>query len=491
MNESIPGIRSESIETPSVTRRFAFRTALLWTAVAAASFHIAHCVPFAGFAIVGFFIGLLNLTRLNNARHGFRWGIALGWLVYVPHLAFFWQVFVPDETAGSGRIIGAVGVFALWMVLPIWLGLFLCLATWLRRWTRETWWGWLIPMTWVGIEYFRSELYPLKFSWLSAGYAFTDTPGFILYGMYGMALWLFVLTAAIVGVWKHSRSTAIAMLTAAVGFVVVGGAVQLNSNNSPAGGQVQVGGIQLEFAPTYEIVNRLDQLIADHPGTELCVLSEYAFTGPVPQRIRDWCRDNERYLIAGGKDPLGTTNFYNTAFVVGPDGEVVFKQVKSVPIQFFADGLPAPTQQVWQSPWGRIGLCICYDLGYTRVTDELVRLGAQAIIAPTMDVEHWGRYQHWLHSRVAPVRAAEYGIPIFRLTSSGISQHVLASGDVPSSLPYPDQGKMLTAQLELASDGRRPLDRWIAPLCVGVTAVIALFAGVTSTRRWLNNRRKR
>ena len=62
-----------------------------------------------------------------------------------------------------------------------------------------------------------------------------------------------------------------------------------------------------------------------------------------------------------------------------------------------------------------IGICICYDLSYRRVTDPLIRMGAQALIVPTMDVADWGRRQHELHARVAPVRAAEYGVPIFRL----------------------------------------------------------------------------
>ena len=123
-------------------------------------------------------------------------------------------------------------------------------------------------------------------------------------------------------------------------------------------------------------------------------------------------------------------NFYNTAFVVGPDGTVVFRQVKTVPIQFLKDGLPAPEQKLWDSPWGKIGICICYDLSYTRVTDRLVRLGAQALIVPTMDMMEWGEAQHKLHARVAPVRAAEYGIPIFRLASSGISQCVDRTGRV-------------------------------------------------------------
>ena len=143
--------------------------------------------------------------------------------------------------------------------------------------------------------------------------------------------------------------------------------------------------------------------IAAHPDAELFVLSEYTFDGPVTTNVLNWCRMNGKHLVVGGKDPVGD-DFYNTAFVVGPSGEILFKQVKAVPIQFFADGLPALEQKIWDSPWGKLGILTCYDLSYTRVVDELVRQGAQALINPTMDMMEWGEYQHALHSRVPPVR---------------------------------------------------------------------------------------
>jgi apolipoprotein N-acyltransferase len=156
---------------------------------------------------------------------------------------------------------------------------------------------------------------------------------------------------------------------------------------------------------------------------------------------------------------------------------VVFKQVKSVPIQFFKDGLPAPEQKLWDSPWGKIGICICYDLSYTCVTDELVRQGAQMLIVPTMDVAEWGRHQHELHARVAPVRAAEYGIPIFRVASSGISQGVSGSGHVQSSALFPGEGELLFfgARLSPNHKGSLPLDRWLAPFCVAVTGAFVMW----------------
>jgi apolipoprotein N-acyltransferase len=174
--------------------------------------------------------------------------------------------------------------------------------------------------------------------------------------------------------------------------------------------------------------------------------------------------------------------FRNTVFVIGPDGEEVFRQVKCVPIQFFRDGQPAEEQRLWESPWGKIGLCVCYDLSYTRVTDELVRQGARAIIVPTMDMEQWGERQHLLHCKVAPTRAAEYGVPIFRLCSSGISQHVSASGGEQARAGFPGQGENLVALMQLPLAGSLPVDRYAAWPAVLACAGMLLWCVVDGFR---------
>jgi apolipoprotein N-acyltransferase len=235
-----------------------------------------------------------------------------------------------------------------------------------------------------------------------------------------------------------------------------------------------IAGIQMEFPSPGVLPKALDKALAKNPDAQIIVLSEYTLDGPVPDSLKNWCREHARFLVVGGKDPVGTNDYYNTAFVVGTNGEIVFRQAKSVPIQFFKDGLPAPKQEVWNSPWGKIGICICYDLSYTRVTDRLVDEGAQLLIVPTMDVEEWGRHQHELHARVAPVRAAEYGIPIFRLASSGISQAVTGGGHVIAKTSFPGSVDILSAQLRLPVRGSLPLDRLLAPVCTGITVVVLL-----------------
>ena len=102
---------------------------------------------------------------------------------------------------------------------------------------------------------------------------------------------------------------------------------------------------------------------------------------------------------------------------------------------------------------------------------------------------YWGRHQHELHSRVAPVRAAEYGIPIFRVDSSGISQAVTGGGFVVAQTKIPGSGEIFSAQLRLPMRGAIPLDRYLAPLCVAVTGIVTaalLFLAWKDKRTKLN-----
>ena len=87
---------------------------------------------------------------------------------------------------------------ALWLVLAFWVGLFGVLARFSSFGTR--WAVVVIPVLWTGLEYFRSEVYYLRFSWLNAGYAFSNhvqTVPFKLLGVYGLGFLLMLLAATV------------------------------------------------------------------------------------------------------------------------------------------------------------------------------------------------------------------------------------------------------------------------------------------------------
>jgi apolipoprotein N-acyltransferase len=440
----------------------AFAGVLFWVVVALAAFHGAYSSARLSFLIVLFLFALLQLAQGKHWRLAFYPGLAVGLLIAAFQLGFFWQLF-------SG------GAVALWVVYAFWIGLFVALAR-LSLMRLGPKWGWFaIPFLWTGLEYFRSELYYLRFSWLNVGYAFSGAPwqrslGWL--GVYGAGFLVACVAAGSTCLWRTSKARSLALLTLGTACLCVVGAWSREAGSAPAVASVRVAGMQLELPDDFDVAPRLNDLIRVRPDAELVVLSEYTFEGPVPESIHKWCRENRRYLVVGGKEKAANGGFYNTAFVIGPDGQIVFRQVKAVPIQFFDDGRPAPEQKVWESPWGKIGICICYDLSYARVTDRLVQLGAEALIVPTMDMADWGSRQHELHALIAPARALEYGVPIFRLASSGISQAIHPSGRVMATAPYPGEGAVLAGTLELRGSGHRPLDRWLAPFAVGVTGVL-------------------
>ena len=437
---------------------------LFWVFTGTAAFHAAYAWPKAGGLVLLYLFALIRLAHASTWRRAFYPGLAVGLLIASVRLSFFWNIF-------SG------GAAALWLVLAFWTGLFVALAR-LCLLRFGGWAAWvLIPALWTGIEYFRSELYYLRFSWLSPAYALCDPPWQRVVGWAGAYGAGFLLAATACGcalVWRRSRLAGAAALAAAAGLLILP-ALGGERRPAPAHSRIHVAGVQMEFPTEPEIIARLDSLMSQHADTDLVVLSEYTLTDQVPDRLKGWCRKSRRYLIAGGKDPAPGGNFYNTAFVVSPNGKVVFHQGKARPIQFFKDGLPAPEQRVWNSPWGKLGICICYDLSYTRVTDRLAKLGAEALIVPTMDVADWGESQHRLHARVAPVRAVEYGLPIFRLASSGISQLVDAAGRQLATAPCPGEGAMLDGTLELRGPRRVPLDRGLALGSVAVTGMLILW----------------
>jgi apolipoprotein N-acyltransferase len=445
---------------------------LLYAALAIVCFQVAYTstkYPLAGLFIFGYAYGLVRLTDQPSVRRAFYFGLAVGFLAVAPQAGFFWSIF-------------SVAAIVLWLVFAFWIGLFTAIICGcIRRWGKVKT-MWLIPVVWTGLEYFRSELYYLKFSWLNIGYVSATGSGF--FGMFGVGF-LVIASTAVFSLWqqiKMSLLEVLAVLMLGVILFALTHSALAESKSSPRR-MLSIAGIQMEFPPVGILPQALNKALLKNPDAQIFVLSEYTLDGPVPDSLKDWCREHSRFLVVGGKDFVTNDVYYNTAFVVGTNGDIVFKQAKSVPIQFFHDGLPAPKQEVWNSPWGKIGICICYDLSYTRVTDELVRQGAQLLIVPTMDVAEWGKHQHELHGRVAPVRAAEYGIPIFRLASSGISQAVTGSGTVIAQTKFPGNGDILAAKLRLPTRGSLPLDRYLAPLCVVMTGAILFWLIFISFRQ--------
>jgi apolipoprotein N-acyltransferase len=425
-----------------------------------AAFHVACEFEAAAAVVVVYLACLFRLAWVKSPRWAFYLGLTIGFTIAALQLSFFLDVFG----------WAAVG---LWAILGLWIAFFLLLSRIVVGRCPRYGALWL-PVIWFALEYTRSELYSLRFAWLTPGFVLSHSTmvPFAAAGVYGFSFC--VLSALAVAQTARQRRSAV------VAAILIPPLVLASAGTGPNTGPLVVG-IQLEGPHENDVLIALDEALADHPDLDLIVLSEYSFDGPVPASISDWCARHQKHLIAGGKELLaGSNQFYDTAFVVSSAGKIVFRQGKAVPIQFFNDGLPAREQNVWKSPWGKIGIAICYDLSYARIIDRLVEQGAEALIIPTMDPEDWGEHEHRLHGKIAPVRVHEYGIPILRVASSGISQLVDRHGRVVASAPFPGQGERLIGRLDFGAPGKLPVDRYLALPAVG--AVIMLIASLALRR---------
>ena len=206
------------------------------------------------------------------------------------------------------------------------------------------------PFLWTGLEYFRSEVYYLRFSWLNVGYAFSDSPQASLVfglGVYGIGFALMAAAALVSALPGRIRRATGLLLLVLLGVLTNFPEQDRPENRQPSGSYVDqvhqtrsseresaqisavknmsgltsaatvqvetlpecagvpLAGLQAEFPADFEIPSLLDALVRKHPQAQLLVMSEYTLNGPPTDRIRSWCRKNQRHLIIGGQDPAG------------------------------------------------------------------------------------------------------------------------------------------------------------------------------------------
>ena len=420
------------------------KSLLVYSLIATAAYMLPVLSHHFIFTLPIYFFFLLKIAFEGKMRHTFYFGLLTGTLIAAIHLRFLTNIF-------------AQASIVLWMIIALWTAAFLTLCNLFHKKMKNWQISIAIPLTYLVLEYISCEIYPLKFTWNNLGYMLHSTSlrGILhITGVYGFSALICLAVGLIMASkYKTKLLAGFSAFLLAVSFVP-------ETEIEPIDKGPLITGIQMEFPDEDEVFQELDKALIKYPETDIFMLSEYTFLNGVPKETQEWCLKNKKYLIFGAIIKDNDVK-RNTALVINPKGETECTQVKSVPIQFFNDGEPADSWKLWNSPWGKIGLCICYDLSYTKVIDRLVDLGAEALIVPTMDVISWGASQHFLHSRVAPIRAAEYGLPIFKTASSGISQCVDSQGRITASASFPGQKEIISTQLPLHSRGSKPLDRYI------------------------------
>jgi len=349
----------------------------------------------------------------------------------------------------------------------------------------------LLPVLWVGVDLFRSELWFFKFSWMQLGFSQVRAPVVLqsvsLLGVYGLTL-VIVLVNCLVAVLIVKRGLTWGVLAA--GGVLAAMGLPMSAGvppASPGAREVEVGAIQTE-ASDFDTDLALTAGCAEE-GPSLIVWPEYALMDyPLDDEamlaeIAGAARDADAYLVVGCKERIpGETDeerYWNAALLVGPSGDVLGSYHKNHPVQFFSDGVPGGEYPTFETDFGRLGIAICYDMDFAPVFRRLVGNGAEVLAVPTYDAIWWGELQHDQHSAMAQARAAEVGRWVVRATSSGTSQIIDPRGNVHESLGWRETGS-IGGRVSPRND-RTWYCRgmWVLPYaCLGITVPL-LALGIT------------
>jgi len=166
---------------------------------------------------------------------------------------------------------------------------------------------------------------------------------------------------------------------------------------------------------------RLDEAVAD--GAELVVFPECAIPGymfesadeampyaeeipgPSTEALADAAARTGAHVCCGLIERDGD-RLHNAAVLIGPGGLVGTYRKTHLPFlgvdRFVVPGDELP---VWDTPLGRIGVEICYDLRFPEVTRQLVDAGADLVLVPSEWVRGPLKEAHW--RTLATARAIE------------------------------------------------------------------------------------
>lgn len=129
-----------------------------------------------------------------------------------------------------------------------------------------------------------------------------------------------------------------------------------------------------------------------------------SFPGPSTDMLSRAAKENNITLVGGSITEKDGDYLYNTSFVFGPDGRLIGKHRKvhlfdvdiKGKITFKESDIFTPGNDITviDTEFGRIGVCICYDIRFPELARIMAMRGAEIIIVPaafntTTGPAHW------------------------------------------------------------------------------------------------------
>lgn len=401
-------------------------------------------------------------TAVRPGRHAIGLGLTTGIVYFAGTL--YWLV-------GTMRTFGGLPTPVAILVcglLVVFLALYVAVFAWtlgvaFRRLGPRA--LWLAPFIWVGSEYLRSWIGG-GFPWVLLGYSQTTVlPIAQVASIGGVFLLSFVVAlVSAAATWtalstRRSRWLVSGGVIAAVLAMSVWGAVRIRDGRlAREGDTLRVGLVQGNIAQedkwnpalAMAILNRYLDLSrrALSAGADVVIWPESStpfFLEENPAlaaEIRSLARQSGTPFVVGSDqiERAQQNRFFNSAFLVGPDGQTraVYRKMHLVP---FGEYVPlrqllpfvgplveavsdfSPGLEPVLLPIGdhRLSVAICYEVVYPWLIRSFVLGGSDLLVTITNDAWYGttsAAYQHW---EQASLRAVEQGRYLVRAANTGIS----------------------------------------------------------------------
>ena len=205
------------------------------------------------------------------------------------------------------------------------------------------------------------------------------------------------------------------------------------------------------------------------------------------QFINDFARRNNVNVLFNSAEPdKGTTKYFNSAVMVGPQGSEIAEYDK-IYLLPFGEAVPSFLEGivpgfVGNFSYGReydllpvgdakAGVMICFESHFGQLSRRYVQEGADVIIEMTNDGYLGPTPVLRQHLANAVFRAVETNRPVLRVTNVGISAYITEKGEVlDATLPYHEDTRVWSVS---KSDGSQTFyvrfGDWFAWLCSAVT----------------------
>ncbi len=413
-----------------------------------------------------FLIPALSWIPVSGARQG-GWVFKSFWLAgTISNIIILYWIYHVLYLNGAGIPASLAGVFLLAAYLGLYWGIF-GLGVYLFRESRPGFLLVFIPALWTALEYARTYLFT-GFPWLLTGYSLWSLPVLIqaasVTGVYGISFYIIFVNTSI---WLSVRNRTIAPAALSALFTVILLLYGINNLYPRSEKYLKTTLLQgnisqyMKWDAEYEnhILSTYRRLSLDaaRSSPDMIIWPETALPGSLTGQLRliDYVKDlagrTGAYHIIGSFEYL-RGNYYNSAYVVSPEGEISepYRKTHLTPfgeyipfrgllsrfievINQVGDFSPGAEPVTLEIPGVRIATAICFESIFPAEARVFFRRGAGIYVNITNDgwfLDTAGPYQHFVHSVFRAVENRSY---VLRAANTGISAVINPAGKVIKS----------------------------------------------------------